>query len=315
VLVILLAEVARNLVEVRGAEQRLAIARQNIGIQLQSVELTRVRFEAGLGTEVDVAQARTLLATTEAQVPRLEATRDASIHRLGVLLGQAPGALLDELRTEHRIPTGPPSVPVGLPSELLRRRADVRRAERELAAATARIGVATADLFPRFALTGTLGVAATDAGDVFTAASRFWSLGPQVVWPVFAGGAIRANIRAQEARQEATLARYKQVVLAALEDTETALVRFGQEQAHREALARAADSSQLAVRLSEELYTRGLQDFLTVLDSQRALYSTEDQLVQSEQAVAANLIALYKALGGGWELTSPEGDASAPRER
>jgi outer membrane protein TolC len=195
VLVILLAEVARNLTEVRAAQQRLFIARQNIHTQQESVELTRVRFEAGLGTEVDVAQARTLLATTQAQVPGLEAARDAAIHRVGVLL--------------------------------LRRRADVRRAERELAAATARIGVATADLFPRFALTGTLGVAATDAADVFTGASRFWSLGPQVVWPLFAGGRIKANIRVQEARQEAALARYEQAVLAALEDTETALVQYG----------------------------------------------------------------------------------------
>jgi multidrug efflux system outer membrane protein len=307
VVVILLAEVARNLTEVRGAEQRLAIARQNIQTQQDSVDLTRVRFEAGLGTEVDVAQAGTLLATTQAQVPGLEAARDVAIHRLGVLLGEAPGSLLNELRQSDRIPTGPPSVPVGLPSELLRRRADVRRAERELAAATARIGIAMADLFPRFALTGTLGVAATDAADVFTGASRFWSLGPQVLWPLFAGGRIRANIRVQEARQEAALARYEQAVLAALEDTETALVRYGQEQARREALARAVDASLLAVRLSQELYTRGLQDFLTVLDSQRALYSAEDQLVQSRQAVTTNLIALYKALGGGWEVESVAG--------
>jgi NodT family efflux transporter outer membrane factor (OMF) lipoprotein len=201
-------------------------------------------------------------------------------------------------------------VPVGLPSELLRRRADVRRAERELAAATARIGVATADLFPRFALTGTLGLAATDAADVFTGASRFWSLGPQVVWPLFAGGRIRANIRVQEARQEAALAGYEQSVLAALEDTETALVRYGQEQARRQALEGAVDSSQLAVGLSLELYTRGLQDFLTVLDTQRALSAAQDQLVQSEQAVVTNLIALYKALGGGWEVSDPAADAS-----
>jgi outer membrane protein, multidrug efflux system len=309
VLVILLAEVARNLTEVRGAEQRLSIARQNIQTQQESVELTRVRFEAGLGTEVDVAQARTLLATTQAQVPSLETARDTAIHRLGVLVGVPPGTLVDDLRRPERIPTGPPSVPAGLPSDLLRRRADVRQAERALAAATARIGVATADLFPRFTLTGTLGLAATDAADVFTGGSRFWALGPQVVWPLFAGGRIRANIRVEEARQEAALGRYEQAVLGALEDTETALVRYGQEQARREALARAVDAGQLAVRLSQELYTRGLQDFLTVLDSQRALYATEDQLAQSEQTVAANLIALYKALGGGWELMpQPQGD-------
>jgi multidrug efflux system outer membrane protein len=309
VLVILLAEVARNLVEVRAAQQRLVIARSNIQAQQEIVELTRVRSEAGLGSEVEVSQARTLLATTEAQVPALETVRDQGIHRVAVLVGAPPGGLLAELREAARMPSAPPSVPVGLPSELLRQRPDIRRAERELAAATAQIGVATADLFPRFSLVGTLGVAAVDAAKVFTGGSRFSSIGPQVVWPIFAGGRIRANIRVQEARQEAALARYEQVILVALEETENALVAFGTEQERRARLAEAVSASRLALELSRELYLRGLGDFLSVLDNQRSVYAAEDQLVVSDRTVAVSLIALYKALGGGWDPAA----ADAPR--
>src|SRR5262245_34294862 len=157
----------------RTAQQRLLIARSNIQTQQEVVDLTRVRLQAGLATEVDVSQALTLLATTQAQIPALQVSRDQAIHRLAVLVGTPPATLLDELRRVDRIPSAPPVVPVGLPSDLLRRRPDVRRVERELAAATARIGVATADLFPRFSLTGTLGVAAVDAANVFSGGSRF----------------------------------------------------------------------------------------------------------------------------------------------
>lgn len=303
VLVIVLAEVARNLVELRAAEQRLRIAADNIKTQQDVVDLTRVRFDAGLATQVDVSQARALLATTQAQVPALQAVRDQAIHRLAVLVGDAPANLLDELRPIDRIPPAPPSVPIGLPSDLVRRRPDIRRVERELAAATARIGVATADLFPRFSLTGTLGVAAIDAGKVFTGASRFFSIGPQMVWPIFAGGRIRANVHVQEARQGAALARYEQTVLGALEETEDALVAYGEEHARQQRLAEAVDASQVALTLSRELYLRGLVDFLTVLDSQRSLYAAQDQRVQSERTLIVSLITLYKALGGGWETT------------
>jgi multidrug efflux system outer membrane protein len=306
VLVIVMAEVARNLVEVRTAQQRLLIARSNIQTQQEVVDLTRVRLQAGLATEVDVSQALTLLATTQAQIPALQVSRDQAIHRLAVLVGTPPATLLDELRRVDRIPSAPPIVPVGLPSDLLRRRPDVRRVERELAAATARIGVATADLFPRFSLTGTLGVAAVDAANVFSGGSRFSSIGPQVVWPVFAGGRLRASIRVQEARQEAALARYEQTVLEALADTENALVAWGEEHARQQRLAEAVDASQVALTLSRELYVRGLADFLSVLDNQRSLYAAQDQRVQSEGTLVVNLIALYKALGGGWEAAEAQ---------
>jgi outer membrane protein, multidrug efflux system len=194
VLVTLLAEVARNYVEVRGFQRRLDIARDNIQTQQQTVALTTVRFAAGLSSELDVAQARANLATTESQVSVLTSSLTQTIHRLSVLLGQPPGALLGELARVQPIPLGPASVPIGLPSDVLRRRPDVRQAEQELAAATARIGVATADLFPRFALLGTLDLQSNDLGSLFSAGSLAWAVGPRVIWPLFDAGRIRANI-------------------------------------------------------------------------------------------------------------------------
>ena len=203
-------------------------------------------------------------------------------------------------------------MPIGLPSDLLRRRPDVRRAEQELAAATARIGVATADLFPRFSLTGTLDLRSNDIGSLFSAGSRAWAFGPRFIWPLFDAGRIRANIEVQSARQETALTRYEQAVLIALEDVENALVAFAQERLRHRSLAEAVAANRHAVELSMELYTRGLGDFLSVLESQRSLFGSEDQMVQSERAVVANLISVYKALGGGWEGWSPT-EQTGPR--
>ncbi|MGH7411583.1 MAG: efflux transporter outer membrane subunit [Candidatus Methylomirabilis sp.] len=304
VLVTLLSEVARNYVEARGFQQRIAIAGKNITSQQETLGLTRIRLQAGLITELDVAQAEAILATTQSQVPTLESSLKQAVHRLGVLLGQDPGALLPELSNEAPIPGIPPEVPVGLPSDLLRRRPDVRRAERELAAATARIGVATADLFPRFSLTGAFGLQSVSIGDLAVWPSSFWSIGPTVRWPIFDAGRIRANIRVQDAREQQSLAQYEKAVLTSLEDVENALVAYGREQERRRSLAQAVDANRLAADLANERYTRGLVDFLNVLESQRQLYASEDQLVQSERGIVVNLVALYKALGGGWEVFS-----------
>jgi NodT family efflux transporter outer membrane factor (OMF) lipoprotein len=209
---------------------------------------------------------------------------------------------LDELLSADRpdIPAGPPSIPAGLPSDLLRRRPDVRRAERELAAATARIGVATADLFPRFSLTGSLGLQSEEFSDLASMDSRFFNIGPSVSWPIFDAGRIRSNIRVQNARQEQALVRYEQSVLTALEDVENALVNYAKEQQRRQSLQRAVDANRRSVEMSQQLYDRGLTDFLDVLDAQRALFASEDALVQSDRTISTNLVALYKALGGGW---------------
>ncbi len=299
--VTLVAEVARNYVEVRGFQQRLAIAQQNIKAQQDALALTQDRFKQGLGNDLDTQQAATVLAQTQAQVPTLETGIETAIHRLGVLLGQQPGALLNELSATAPIPTTPPEVPVGLPSELLLRRPDVRQAEVNLVAATARIGVATADLFPKFSLTGDAGFESVGTGDWFTPGSKFWSLGPTVQWRIFDAGRIRANIQVQNARQEQALAAYEQTVLTSFEDVENALVAYAKEQVRHRSLAQAVSTSQDALNLSNQLYANGLTNFINVLDAERSLYQSQDDLVQSDQAVTQNLIALYKALGGGWE--------------
>lgn len=306
VLVTLLAELARNYVELRGFQRQLAVARSNIQTQQESVELTSARYQAGLISALDVTEAEAQLATTQSQLPTLESAGRQAIHRLGVLIGRPPETLLTELEPERAIPAAPLTVVVGLPSDLLRRRPDIRRAEREIAAATARVGVATADLFPRVSLTSNiLGLQSMDIADLALASSRFWFVGPTVRWPLFDAGRIRATIEVQNAREAQTLAQYEQIVLLALEDVENALVAYAREQIRRASLAAAVDANRRAVELAQERYTKGLTDFLNVLDAQRSLYVSEDQLVQSDETVVANLIALYKAMGGGWEV-APE---------
>ena len=302
VLVTLLAEVARNYLEVRGSQTRLAVAEKNIFTQQQALEIAKARYSAGLSSELDVAQAQAQLATTEAGVPLLQTSMRQAIHQLGVLLGQPPESLLDELLATAPIPSGPPEVPAGLPSDLLRRRPDIRQAEQELAAATARIGVATANLFPRFFLTGAVGQASVDASDFFQSSSRFWSVGPTITWPVFTAGRLRAQVEIQNARQEQAAIRYEKTVLTALQDVESALVAYSKEQITRDSLIQAVKANRQAVDIANELYMRGLVDFLNVIISQRSLNFAEDQLAQSAQRVSSNLVALYKALGGGWEV-------------
>ena len=207
-----------------------------------------------------------------------------------------------ELSAVAPIPAAPPTVPVGLPSELLLRRPDVRLAERQLAAATANIGVAKADLFPKFYLTGVAGFQSVSASDWFTSGSRFWSVGPTVQWQIFDAGRIRANIKVQNARQEQALANYEQTALSAFEDVENALVAYAKEQVRRRSLEDAVKSSQESLRLANQLYANGLSDFINVLDAERSLYQAQDALVQSDRTVSADLIALYKSLGGGWEV-------------
>jgi NodT family efflux transporter outer membrane factor (OMF) lipoprotein len=305
VLVSLLAEVARNYITARGYQQRVAITRENISVQKDILNLTRSRYQNGLGSDLDVQQATALLAATESQVPSLETGFQQSVHHLAVLLGRPPGALLEAMSAEKSIPATPPAVPVGLPSDLLLRRPDVQRAERELAAATARIGVARSDLFPKFSLTGMAGLESVSASDWFDYGSRYWSAGPTVQWELFEAGSIRANVRVQNARQEQVLDTYEKTVLTALEDVENALTAYAKEQIRREALARSAQADRQALDLSNELYTSGLTDFLHVLDSERSLYAAQDALVQSDQTIALNLVQLYKALGGGWQNAPP----------
>jgi NodT family efflux transporter outer membrane factor (OMF) lipoprotein len=293
-------EVARNYIQARAFQRRLEVLRDNIKAQEQIVSLTRDLFSKGLANELDVQEGVSLLETTEAEEPTLQIGFRSSAYRVAVLLGRPPGELLEEFTNSAPLPPAPPSVPVGLPSDLIRRRPDIRQAERQLAAATANIGVATADLFPQFSLTGNAGLESISASDWFSAGSRYWAAGPMVQWRIFDAGQIRANIHLQNARQEEALANYEQTVLVAFEDVENAMTSYAHEQTRRKSLERAVQADQQSVNLAEQLYRNGLADFLRVLESQRSLYQSEDALIESDQTVDSNLIALYKALGGGW---------------
>src|SRR5882724_624307 len=310
-LITLLGDVARNYVELRGYQGRLAIANQNIEAQERTLAITRNRFAKGLSSDLDVQQASTILATTRAEVPTLESSIETSIHRLEVLLGEQPGTLQAELSEASPIPAQPPVVPVGLPSELLLRRPDIRQAERQLAAATANIGAAKADLFPKFFLTGAAGLQSVSASDWFTGDSKLWSVGPTMQWRIFDAGRIRGNIKVQNARQEAALATYEKAVLTAFEEVENGLVLYAKEQVRRRSLQDAVVSSQKSLDTANKLYANGLTDFLRVLDAERSLYQSQDSLVQSDRTITANLISLYKSLGGGWEDVEPSALAVA----
>jgi multidrug efflux system outer membrane protein len=306
VLVTLTAEVARNYIDLRAFQQRISIARQNLEAQKHSAKLTRQRFEAGLASGLDVANAEAQVATTAAVIPLFEASARQTIYSLGVLLGRPPAALVQELAPALAIPTVPPSAPMGVPSDLLRRRPDIRQAEAGVHAATARIGVAEADLYPRFTITGSIGVKASDFGSWLDWSSRLWSIGPGVTWRVFDMGRIRSDIAQQEALQDQSLIAYQKTVLTALQEVEGALISLDKEQEHRNALVDAVAFNQKAVDLSIKLYTEGQTDFLNVLQAQRALFLTQDALAQSTQTISTNLVALYKALGGGWDMQEAE---------
>ena len=308
VLVTLIAEVGRSYIDLRAFQRRLDIAQQNVKIQSEAVDLAVARSKAGVGTDLDVARARTQLSATTSQIPSLEAGRTRSMHRLCVLLGTDPGTLRDELAPAAPIPIAPADLPIGLPSDLLRRRPDIRRAERQAAAATARIGVAKADLFPKVSLIGDIGLESSQLGTLPSGNARYWSVGPSIRWSILSAGRIRSNIRVQEARQEQALAQYDQAVLVAFEDAENALTGYGRELVRRQSLTDAVASAAQAVTMSSELYRNGLTDFLSVIDAQRELYQNQDALALSEQSVAVDLVALYKALGGGWDDAAANAD-------
>jgi len=311
ILTTLAAEVAGNYLELRGFQEQLAIARRNLQAQQRNAELTRRRFEGGFVSGLDVANADAQVATTAAQVPLLEQSAHQAIYNLSVLLGQEPGGLLAELSPPAPIPAAVPAAPVGIPSELLRRRPDILQAEASIHVATAQIGVATADLFPRIFLTASLGTQGDKFRSLTDWANRFWSIGPSASWPVFASGRLRAGVEVQRALEEQTLIVYRQTVLAALQEVENALIASAKEQEHYQALTAAVTANRKAVELATNLYTQGQTDFLNVLQAQGALYSSENALVLSARALSANLVALYQALGGGWD---PGSDATTVSE-
>ncbi len=312
VVVSLLAEVARNYFELRGTQNRLAVARRNAENQRQTLALTIALLEGGRGTELDTSRAEAQLTSTLASIPPLETAVKRALYRLGVLIGQQPTALEPELSDPLPLPTLPTLVALGRPEDLLRRRPDVRVTERNLAAATANVGVATADLFPRVTLAGSVALQATSFSGLGGSGSDTFAVGPGIFWAAFDLGRVRARIRAADARTEAALAQYEQRVLLALEETENALVAFTRQQARRDLLRASAQASEKAQNLAHLRYQFGVADFLTVLDAERTLLEAQDRLADSETQTATILVAVYKALGGGWEIAEGRAYSKAP---
>ena len=304
VLVSLLAEVALNYVDMRTFQSRLDAAQANLEAQNETYQLTLWRYQANLSDELAVQQARYNLENTRSQIPTLRTGLEEAMNRIAVLLGEQPGKVHEEVEKPEPIPVTPLKAAVGVPADVLRRRPDVRLAERELAGQTARVGVATADLYPRFTLSGSVGLEAGSLhhllSNLFSSDSWTLSGGPRITWAIFDAGAIRQNIQVQSALQEQALIQYEAAILGALEDVENALVSYAQEQLRRDNLRDATQAAQKAVELAQYEYQAGLTDFSNVLDAQRSLLSFQDQLAQSDGTVTANLIRLYKALGGGW---------------
>lgn len=301
VLVSLVAEVALNYIDIRTYQKRLQIARKNLGSQNEALSLTEARFQSGLATDLDVQQAKYLVASTRAQIPDLRSGMVEAANQLAVLLGSSPGSITTEMQDPRALPALPATIAVGIPADTLRRRPDVRRAERLLAAQTAEIGVAKAALYPSFRLGGTLGFSALSAEKLFDSDSETYSIGPGITIPLFHAGAIRANIRLQSSLQQEVLAQYKATVLNALQEVNNSLMAYAQQEQKNKALAESVAAARKASSLAEMQYTAGLISFSSVLDARRSLFSFQDQLAQGRGTMVADLIRLYKAVGGGWD--------------
>ncbi|MDR3534629.1 MAG: efflux transporter outer membrane subunit [Rhodopila sp.] len=301
-----LAEVARDYIQLRGAQAQLNIARENVGTARQSLSLTQQRAAGGVTTDLDVANASAQLRTTLAEIPSLEQQEAQLINALSLLLGQPPNALRADLKTAKPVPPVPPRVPVGVPSELARRRPDIRQAEAQLHAATADIGVAQANFYPSLNLNGSFGLQSLQFSNVFNINSKQYAVGPGLTIPIFQGGQLRSTLELREAQQQEAAVTFQKTVLQAWHDVDNALTAYQSEQGRRDELIQAVAQNRRALVLAQSRYQQGVADFLAVLDTERSLLQTEQQLAQSTTAVSSNLVALYKALGGGWERDIPE---------
>lgn len=311
VLVSLYADVATTYVDIRALQLRLDFANQNAASQRETMDVVVAREDAGLVPLQDVTRARSNLANTEAAIPVLETSLEAARNRLAILLGEMPGALDEELARSAQLPVANTEVAVGLPAELLRRRPDVRRSERSLAAQTARVGVATAELYPSFSLNGVLNLTSVDFNGLGDSGHTGWSLAPGVQWNLFAGGKIRGQIKAEEAKTNQALAAYEKTVLNALAEVENSLVALRQEEIREGLLRTAVEASEQSVNLVYTEYLEGLTDFQTYLDTQRVLFTQQDQFAASRGQVITKLIGLNRALGGGWSLNNAAPDLAA----
>jgi NodT family efflux transporter outer membrane factor (OMF) lipoprotein len=301
VLIAVVADVARNYFELRGLQMRLAVAEQNVDTAKHTVDLVTTRFQRGLTNELDVTLAQRELATLEAQIAPFTAQIAAARYAIAVLLGKFPEEMAKELTAAGVIPPLPAQIETGLPLDLLRRRPDIHDIERQLAGATARIGVATADLFPHLALTAGAGWQGQGLGVSPAVTNYIWSAGPAAYWSLLDFGTLDALVDIADLRSHELLVVYRQTVQTAVQDVDTAIDAYAAFQAQLTALQDAITAAKRSVMLATERYNRGLTDFLNVLDAQRQEYALEDQFAAADAAAAAQLVALYKALGGGWE--------------
>jgi outer membrane protein, multidrug efflux system len=313
VILTLIAEVARDYVELRGAQRRIEVARKDLAIEQDLQTLTQSLLSAGLAPQQDVLRAQAQVADIEAAIPALEFDVRAAAYRIAALTGRPSTEIVAKLSVSGPIPHAVSDVVVGLPSDLLLRRPDVRAAERRIAAANARIGVATADLYPHFALTGVAGIESLYASSFFSGSSGYYQIGPGVSWRIFDAGRIRFQVLAESARTDAAAAAYQRSVLDAFRDVETALVAYANTQLRRDKFAAESAADGDATSIAMLLYERGVESFLPVLDAERSLYAADDELAQSERDSTLALIALYKSLGGGWRAASSEITATGTR--
>ncbi len=299
------AEAARDYVELRGMQTLLQIQQENLATAQQSLTLTRQRYTGGLTTDLDVQNALSQVASTQSQIPNLRQQIDEQINAISLLLGEPPQALASELASAAPVPPVPPRVPIGVPSELVLRRPDVRQAADQLHAATAQVGVAIAAFYPQVTLTGNLNELSLQFRDLFTWQSAGYSFGPSVTLPLFEGGRLRGQLRLNKAQQAEAAVSYEQTVLQAWHDVDNALTSYGGEQQRRDQLVLSVDASRRALALAQDQYAHGLTNFLNVLDAERTLLSAQQQYATSTTTVSSNLVQLYTALGGGWEQTYP----------
>ncbi|WP_050976765.1 efflux transporter outer membrane subunit [Hyphomicrobium sp. MC1] len=308
-LLTLVGDVASYYVDVRGYQERIALAKRTAASQRSTAGLTRAKFQAGTSSAVDLANAEGLAAGTEANIPELQISLAESIHRLSVLTGQPPSALSAGLNKAAPVPSARLNVPAGIPADVLLNRPDVRLAERQLAQYTAKIGQAEAARYPSVSLTGDISTSATHFGDLFKGSTISWAFGPSVTVPIFHGGQLKAAVELAEAERDTYFIAYRSSVLTALEDVENSLVGLSQERVRNRKLSESAKAYRQATTLSRALYQSGSTSFLDVLDAERSLYSAEDTLIESNVSIVKDYISLNKALGGGWNKPV---DASQP---
>lgn len=305
IMVLLYSDIAVNYINVRTLQERIRFAENNLEAQQETLQLTQNRFDSGLVPALDVSQSQLNLSRTQSVLPPLRQQLIETINRLGALLGEMPYALEQELMQEKPIPSAAASVSIGVPAELLRQRPDLRRAERELASQNAKIGATKAELYPTLTLPGTLAVEST-SGDLFSGANTYYSFGPQLRWSLFDGRRIRSQVDAERAGTKAALYDYEQTLLLALEEVEDTMAAYANEKVRIKSLEVAAASAQKSVDLVTELYTSGLTDFQNVLNMEQALLTQQDALASSRGRISANLVGIYKALGGGWDASEDD---------